>query len=311
MSTESQTPFEQTLLDDLLRYQQELPAPASPEPDRAIVPTRHLVLIGVVLGAVAVAAVTAIVVTRGHHTAAPPRTGGQVTQRMLQALTTTDDQIMVETSQNVSIRNPAGPNPTPEPDGHSVQWLDLATGKLRSVSYGLDGSIEFESVAGTAGGALRIDMVIYPESVWTTTTSPDIGASSHRSDVAGSFRRMVADGVFTLVGRETIDGENVLDLRHQVTMPAGNGPIPAPVALRELTTDLWVDASTYLPVRQTTRNGTGVVTQTSTYTFVPRTAANLANLNLVVPPGFTHQTASTGSSGSVSISTGSVTLGGH
>jgi hypothetical protein len=307
VSAETQTPFEQTLLDDLLRYQQDLPATHASTEERRIVPTRHLVLIGVVLAAIALAAGAAVVLSRSHHAAAPPKTGKQVAQRMLQALTTSDDQIMVETSQNTSIQNPAGPNPTPMPSGHSVQYLDLATGRFRAVEYGPDGSIAFETVSGAAGGAFQMDMVIYPGHAWMTTTFPNHG-EAHRHDLADSLRQMVADGVFTLVGRGTIDGENVLHLQREVTLPAGNGPVPAPESLRKLITDLWVDASTFLPVRQTTENGTGIVTQTSTYTFLPRTAANLANLKLVVPPGFTHQTGSSGSSGSFSFSSGSVTL---
>ena len=51
--------------------------------------------------------------------------------------------------------------------------------------------------------------------------------------------------------------------------------------------DLWVDASTYLPVLQETSTG-GRVTNRTTYSWLPRTPENLAKLSLVVPPGFTH-----------------------
>jgi hypothetical protein len=48
---------------------------------------------------------------------------------------------------------------------------------------------------------------------------------------------------------------------------------------------MWINPATNLPVRSYT--GNSAVKITTDYTFLPPTPANMADLNPVIPPGFT------------------------
>lgn len=52
---------------------------------------------------------------------------------------------------------------------------------------------------------------------------------------------------------------------------------------------LWIDAASYLPLRQELAFSTGVRTVTD-YSFLAPTAANLAKLRPVIPAGYHHTT---------------------
>ena len=86
----------------------------------------------------------------------------------------------------------------------------------------------------------------------------------------------------SLLGQQTIDQQPTFHLRFTIT----GGPLPS-------TTDIWIDRSTYLPVREklvvpktSVKNSPPPYTVTSDFTWFPRTSANLAQLTLVIPRGF-------------------------
>ncbi len=97
-------------------------------------------------------------------------------------------------------------------------------------------------------------------------------------DAAG-IRAEIADGQFTVVGPAEVHGQKAVELK--INVPANHEAPPHVTAAR-----LWVNATTYLPVRQYVRMSTGEQNVTD-YTFLPPTAANLAKLRPDIPAGYT------------------------
>jgi hypothetical protein len=97
---------------------------------------------------------------------------------------------------------------------------------------------------------------------------------------ATSVRAAVSSGRGQVLGRETVDGRDTLHLRFVNT--------PDPIAV----TDVWVESTTFLPVQDCFyRDGLIMPAEDAireTYTWLPRTAENLAWLTLTPPPGFKH-----------------------
>ena len=96
-----------------------------------------------------------------------------------------------------------------------------------------------------------------------------------------AVRAELANQTYAIVGHATIDGRDTLELR-RTDLPA-------------VADTVWVDATSYLPVRSrlSAPVGDGSVTTTSTvdYDFLPATPANLALLTPIVPPGYTQTAA--------------------
>jgi hypothetical protein len=80
----------------------------------------------------------------------------------------------------------------------------------------------------------------------------------------GFIRSQLACGAYTIVGHQVIDGIDAIKLA---------GSTPGWITL-------WVDPATYLPIQVTD----GAVQ--SEFQWLPASAANLAQLNVVVPAGF-------------------------
>jgi hypothetical protein len=139
-------------------------------------------------------------------------------------------------------------------------------------------------VSGNVNGKLQINTIFYPAKTWTTF-SPGfpVGGSQTAAQVAQRYRDGVAQGLYKIVGHDQIDGHDTVQLRHAISMPIGT-------TTRTMTTDLWVDVLTYLPVRQRSSMSGMPSTSEVAYDWLPRTAENLVNLVLVVPDGFKHQT---------------------
>ncbi|WP_300614368.1 hypothetical protein [Trebonia sp.] len=98
------------------------------------------------------------------------------------------------------------------------------------------------------------------------------------------IRTMISDGLLRVVGHQTLNGQQTIEFQ------STTGGI--------LTLRLWVNASTYLPVRSVTTGPTGdpnpgrTWTETEQYAFLSPTQANLARLRVSVPPGFTEASSS-------------------
>ena len=97
-------------------------------------------------------------------------------------------------------------------------------------------------------------------------------------DAAG-IRAEIAGGRFKVVGSTRLHGRKAVELA--IDVPPNNESPPHVTAAR-----LWVDATTYLPMRQYLRMSNGEQNVTG-YTFLPPTAENLAKLRPVIPAGYT------------------------
>jgi hypothetical protein len=100
---------------------------------------------------------------------------------------------------------------------------------------------------------------------------------------AANIRKELANGSFRLVGRETVHGQPLLELRgHDSLMGLG-----APAGADYHTLVLWISARTYLPVWSVAGAGQGGGPALySTFTWLKPTAANLAVFTPKIPAGF-------------------------
>jgi hypothetical protein len=97
-------------------------------------------------------------------------------------------------------------------------------------------------------------------------------------DTAG-IRAEIANGQFTVIGRTELHGQQAIELK--INVPPNNEAPPHVTAER-----MWVDATTYLPMREYQRMSNGEQNVTD-YSFLPPTAGNLAKLRPDIPAGYT------------------------
>jgi hypothetical protein len=105
-------------------------------------------------------------------------------------------------------------------------------------------------------------------------------------DAAG-IRAEIANGQFTVIGRTVLNGQQAIELRFNV--PPGNEAPPHVTAER-----MWVNAATYLPMRDYTRWSDGRQSVFD-YVFLRPTAERLAKLRPVIPAGYTRAGCAPGS----------------
>lgn len=96
---------------------------------------------------------------------------------------------------------------------------------------------------------------------------------------AAGIRGEIASGQFTVLGRTVLNGQQAIELK--INVPPGNEAPPHTTAAR-----LWVNATTYLPMRDYTRMSNGQHSVFD-YVFLPPTPENLAKLRPVIPAGYT------------------------
>jgi len=97
-------------------------------------------------------------------------------------------------------------------------------------------------------------------------------------DAAG-IRAEIANGQFTVIGRTELHGQQAIELK--INVPPSNEAPPHTTAER-----LWVNATTYLPMREYQRMSSGQ-RRVFDYVFLPPTPQNLAKLRPVIPAGYT------------------------
>ena len=103
-------------------------------------------------------------------------------------------------------------------------------------------------------------------------------------EVAAGLREDLACGALSSEGMQQVDGINALKL-----VSVQRSRLGPKRTLSSITTTIWVDPTTYLPVRLTTQWTRPIVSVPMTLDFrwLPPTRANLALLTLRIPPGFT------------------------
>jgi hypothetical protein len=97
-------------------------------------------------------------------------------------------------------------------------------------------------------------------------------------DGAG-IRAEIANGQFTIIGRTELNGQQAIELK--INVPPNNEAPPHTTAAR-----MWVNATTYLPMREYVRMSNGQQS-VADYVFLPPTPENLAKLRPVIPAGYT------------------------
>jgi hypothetical protein len=106
-----------------------------------------------------------------------------------------------------------------------------------------------------------------------------------------TIRQQIASGGFTVLGTVHLGGRSAIELTWTRRLEAGGHT--------GLTTHLWVDAQTYMPLRSITiqwagptRHRIAVLTVTANYRILAATPANLGLLNPPIPRGFTRTATS-------------------
>jgi hypothetical protein len=133
----------------------------------------------------------------------------------------------------------------------AVEWVDLATGRSRVRWYDASGRVQSDTSRFYSGGE--------PSGACGCDLDP--------------FTNFPTTARVALLGRETIGRQPTFHLRFTIS----GGPLSS-------TTDIWIDRSTYLPVREklvvpeTSFNKRLTYTVTDDFTWLPRTRANLAHL---------------------------------
>ncbi len=152
--------------------------------------------------------------------------------------------------------------------------------------YTEDEALEHTSMSTTEGpGSAKIVGVDYPSRTWAsfTTSSPLVDLTVSPALI----RSEIASGNFTVDGIVKLNGRDAVKLGWtRKAGPARFGPTTV--------TTLWVDATTYVPLRMTSRMvinqpapARTVEATTLTYQLIPATAASLKTLTPPIPAGFT------------------------
>lgn len=166
-------------------------------------------------------------------------------------------------------------------DGQKVEtttWSDAATGALR-MSTTVDGARTDILIKGELS-----TVVSYPDRAWwqlrdTKEPEPTGGIPLEGPpDTPQKIKAALASGDFLVdEGKNpTINGHRTIQLSATKAHPV----------LGSFT--IWVDANSYLPVRFAGNGDAKVRFVPSDLEWLPRTAANLANLAQPIPPGFRH-----------------------
>ena len=143
------------------------------------------------------------------------------------------------------------------------------------------------SATGVDGSLVKLVDVDYTSHTWQEETFPvGMGKGYSHSFVpsVAAIRAEIATGDWSVVGHGVVNGHQAIELRWK----HGIGP---DTGTETGTLEMWVDATTYLPLEQIL-NETGSLKQyaVDTYQFLPPTPANLATFRVVIPPGFTKYT---------------------
>ena len=208
-------------------------------------------------------------------------------------------QMTVTTTTGATTRDGTAVTTTAKEWSNGEQW--------RSVTYSATGQPVYDEGYSTKSG---YTLVSYPTKTWARqggvglpyapfSTAPSSGkhgcgkalgafpvlfrlglpgtsksASSLPATVAAALRTAVSCGSLFVAGRQTVDGTETIKLTS------------SPVSL--LSETIWVDPSSYLPVRVTAQSAAGLspTRQTADFTWLQPTTQNLAKLTVPIPAGF-------------------------
>jgi hypothetical protein len=246
-------------------------------------------------------AVTAAAVVAVTSLLAGPQAGGGVSAahslraRLLAAIDAARDDILMTQGQpsgpgqhggsGYTLTYPWYPRPGQQVKTHTLGW-------------GADGKLfqDYESIftmpAGHGTAAMnpvdgKADLTVTGTYFQVCPATHAWGRWQHNTQIIGlsadaaGIRHQLVTGQVTIIRRGVVDGRKAIELG--LTGLSGSMTGPHATVAR-----LWVDAASYLPLRQALRFSTGRV-YTADYRFLAPTAANLAKLRPVIPAGY-HRT---------------------
>jgi hypothetical protein len=249
---------------------------------------RHAVRAGLALGAAGVVAAAAVIaaVAHGPATKARPIAAPVLEARLLAALDTVSGDIVYAHAPGAPLHGGQYPAyPQPGQEVHVRVGPDVGSdGKVYK-----DGEYSFTMPAANPAanytanldqGGLQLSGTVMTVNhfrhVWSECASTFI--LGFTLDAAG-IRAEIANGQFTVIGPTELDGQQAIELK--INVPPNNEAPPHIVA--EL---MWVNATTYLPMRDYTRWSNGQQS-VGDYVFLPPTPERLAQLRPVIPAGYT------------------------
>jgi hypothetical protein len=253
---------------------------------------RHVLRAGLALGAAGAVAAAAVIaaVAHGPATKATPIAAPALRARLLVAIDTASGDILYTHGGPApgggTWQSPAYPQP-----GQEVHFHVLGLGSDGTVFKDLEYSFTMPSetalhdyinnyTADLDQGGLQLSGTV----IWVDRRSHVWGQDHSKFilgftlDAAGT-RAEIANGQFTVIGQTELHGQQAIELK--INVPPKNEAPPHTTAER-----LWVNATTYLPMREYTRMSNGQQSVTD-YAFLPPTPENLAKLSPVIPAGYT------------------------
>jgi hypothetical protein len=248
---------------------------------------RHILRAGLALGAAGAVTAAAVIAAVAHGPATATNIAAPVLRaRLLAAIDTASGDILYTPAPGgplIGGQYPAYPQP-----GQEVHVrVGPAVGSDGKVYK--DGEYSFTMPSGNPAanytsnldqGGLQLSGTVVAVNhfrhVWSECHSKFI--LGFTLDAAG-IRAEIANGQFTVIGRTELHGQQVIELK--INVPPNNEAPPHTTAAR-----LWVNATTYLPMRGYTRMSNGQQSVFD-YVFLPPTPGNLAKLRPVIPAGYT------------------------
>jgi hypothetical protein len=202
-----------------------------------------------------------------------------VAARISKALTDANQDVLVAST---TIRVSAAGAPIPSNQhGTTRTWVSMRTGRLRAVED-IDGQLTFESGLSSPGEFTAINYTRHNYLTWPADQEhPEL---PHGTFTAAEIQQAMAAGKLSITARnQRIDGRTTIELTGDLVPKDEQGTTnttPRPQRF-------WVDATTYLPVRSETQDGTGKWTDDIDYTWLPPTPENEALLTVRIPAGLT------------------------
>ena len=288
-------PFESQLLEEFLTAQRRLaPGVAGARPARAV--HKRVALVGGCAALAVGASVVAGLASQGPDgpTAIPPTT--KITAQLADALQASSTDVLydqeVQSSPGFTLTlhewlSPWDPSPG-QAVSERIEYFQDCTGltgckdsglvqdwaQTGTMPAGATVSREFPWGASVTTTGESVD-VRYHYRQWTDQKSVQVGFNLPLT--SADIQHEIAAGHARVVGSAVVDGVQTVEL----VLSGFDGPGSSG--------DIWVDASSHLPVRTVVSAPTGTVQDD--YQFLPATPANLAKLHPVIPSGFTENPA--------------------
>jgi hypothetical protein len=257
-----------------------------------LVPRRHVLRAGLVLGAAGAVAAAVVIAAVGHG----PATKGTaiaapaLRARLLAAIDSASGDILYTPAPGGPLNGgqyPAYPRPGQEvrvrvgpavgSDGKiykdgAYSFTMPSEAALRHYIHHYTANLD-QGGLQLSGTALWVDHFSH---TWSECRS---GFVLGFTLGAAGIRAEVASGQFTVIGRTELNGQRAIELKFNV--PPNNEAPPHVTAER-----MWINATTYLPMRDYTRWSNGQQSVFD-YVFLPPTPERMAKLRPVIPTGYT------------------------